>query len=79
MSSAFKMELAFVLAVILRHLENSRSPTVEFSNTSVSGHRSIWKLVKGKIIWNVKVLCLDGAVGKHKLLHNTYHGFTDLL
>lgn len=79
MSSAFKMELAFVLAVILRHLENSRSSTVKISDSSISGHRSIWKLVKGKIKWDLKVLCLDCAIGKYKLLHNTYHGFTDLL
>lgn len=79
MSSAFKMELAFVLAVILRHLKNSKSPTVEIPNTSMSGHRSIWKLVKGKIIWNIKVLCLDCAIHKYRLLHNTNYGFTGLL
>jgi len=49
MSSAFKMELAFDF-VILRHLKNSKSPTVDISNTSVLGYRSIWKSVKGKII-----------------------------
>lgn len=79
MSSAFKMELAFVHAVILRHLKNSESPAVEISNISVFGHRSIWKLVGGKIIYNVEVLCQDCAIGKHRLLHNAYRGFTGLL
>lgn len=71
------MEFAFVLAVILRHLKNSRSPTVEVSNTLISA-TDLFGNQFNKKLFGMSFLCLDCAIGKYRLLHNTYHGFTGL-